>query len=307
MNIKNFVLTYYKDAADGFHIHRVEHSSEAQNPHTHMYFQIYYVIRGALVHHLEDNSSHLSRGDMFIIPPGAVHHIEPEKDTVFYSFSFLPESLGEPGNHNRLAINFLRTLQSDNGSNQIRPKITLPPDEILFVEGIMEHILFEFTEKPLGHGETIRSYAILLINRFARSYFETDAGDISDHFRDNRQFVLHCIRYIENNFTETLSLEEIARRSAMSKSSFCKLFAEITGHTFHNYLNLCRIRQAADYIRQGYKITAVCGLCGYDDFSTFYRNFRKFMGVSPHAYKEQPPIRSAVPPQDLSSPHSGKV
>lgn len=287
MDIKNFVLTYYKNAADGFHIHRVEKSTEAQKPHTHMYFQIYYVIKGTLTHFVSGESSHLSRGDMSIIPPGTVHYINPEQDTVFYSFSFMPDSLGEPGQHNRLAINFLRSLQSDTDNYQIRPKITLPSDEIFYVEGIMEHILKEFTEKPFGHGETIRSYAILLITMFARSYFEARPGDMTSHFEDNRQFVLHCIQYIDHNFADKLSLEEIAKRSAMSKSCFCKLFYQITGHSFNNYLNMCRIKQATVYIRQGYKITGVYGLCGYSDFSTFYRNFRKFMGISPQTYKEQ--------------------
>lgn len=47
-----------------------------------------------------------------------------------------------------------------------------------------------------------------------------------------------------------------------------------------------RIRNAAQRIRAGEKITAVCQLCGYRDFSTFYRNFMKIMGVFPAQYAD---------------------
>lgn len=285
MDIKNFVLSYYKNSAEDFHIHRVENTFEARKPHTHAYFQIYYIMRGSLIHFVEDDSSRLTHGDMFIIPPEKAHYIAPEPDTVFYSFSFMPGFLGESAPSNRLAASFLRSLQSDTNQS-IRPKVSVEPEEIFYVENIMEHILKEFEQKPLGYNETVRSYALLLVTMLARSYFETHSDALPDHFETSRQFVMHCIEYIENNFTDKISLEEISKRSAMSKSSFCKMFQSMTGHSFNNYLNICRIRKAAEYIKQGYKITAVYGICGYNDFSTFYRNFKNIMGVSPQEYKQ---------------------
>lgn len=55
---------------------------------------------------------------------------------------------------------------------------------------------------------------------------------------------------------------------------------------FNNYLNICRVKKATEYIKDGYKITAIYGLCGYTDFSTFYRNFKKIMGVTPMEFKK---------------------
>ncbi len=281
--IRNFVLSYYKNSTADFHIHKVEKAFEAQKPHTHVYFQMYYIAKGKLLHFVGDDSIALSRGDMFIIPPGTVHRIEPDPEAVFYSFSFMPEFLGEQTKASRLAANFLRRLES--GGARIRPKISLPAEDLFYVENCMEHILREFTEKALGYTETVHAYAVLLVTMLARAYFEEEKSYIPDSFEDHKQFVLHCISYIENNFTDAITLEEIARRSAMGKGKFCALFLKLTGYTFNRYLNLCRIKKAAEYIRQGYKITAVYGLCGYNDFSTFYRNFKAIMGVSPKAYK----------------------
>ena len=282
MDIKNFVLTYYKNAADGIHIHRVEKSLEAQKPHRHEYFQIYYIIRGRLEHFTENDKSTLSQGDMFIIPPGKMHFIREADNAQFYSFSFMRESLGEISDLNRLSINFLKKLEQGGG---VRAKITVPADEMLFVEGLMEQIYKEFTEKKIGFGEVIRSCAVSLITVFARNYFaKMPEGLLSP---DGRELLLHCVEYIKNNFSEKITLDEMARMSAMSKSSFCRLFSELTGTSFKKYVNDCRIRKAKEYIKKGYNITAIYGLCGYDDFTTFYRNFKKIAGISPREYKNK--------------------
>lgn len=284
MDIKNFILSYYQNSAKNFHIQRVAHTLEAQKPHTHEYFQIYYVSQGHLTHFVGDNFSVLAHGDMFIIPPGTVHHISMEQDTIFFSVSFMPEFLGGINDSNRLAVTFLRNL---NVNNEILPKVTIDSEDILYTETLLSRMLMEFTLKKIGFGEILYAHTVLLVTTLGRNYFKKDRSHISDYFENNKQFVLHCISYVENHFADSISLDEISRRSTMSKSSFCALFSRLTGHSFNNYLNLCRIKKAAEYIKSGYKITAVYGLCGYNDFSTFYRNFKKAMGMSPQEYKRK--------------------
>lgn len=284
MNIKNFVLSYYKNSAESFHIQKVERVTEAQKPHRHEYFQIYFISKGSLEHYVENESAHLNKGDMFIIPPGVIHHIIPMPNTVFYSFSFMEDMFSLSGN--KLARNFLRSMNSGDNIH-IKPKISVSSEEILYVESIMSHILREFTQKNLAYYDTVQAYAQLLVTMLAREYFLKSEENLSDLFEDNKQFVLHCVEYIENNFSDKISLDEISRESAMSRSSFCSLFFKITGHSFKNYLNICRIRASCEYIKKGYKITAIYGLCGYNDFSTFNRNFNKITGMSPSEYKRK--------------------
>ncbi len=285
MDIKNFVLSYYKNSTENFHIHKVEKSVEAQKPHTHDYFQIYYIIKGSLLHYVGDKYSLLSHGNMSIVPPKTTHHIVPNPNTEFYSFSFMPDFLGEKNKSNHLSINFLGSLQADI-SNGIHPKVSIEAENIFYTENIMKQLLKEFEKKDIGYEETARAYCTILLTTIARNYFEKEQSRLPHNFESNEQFVLHCINYIENNFTDDLSLEEMAKRSAMSKGNFCALFFKFTGHSFNSYLNQCRIKKAISYINKGYKITSIYGLCGYNDFSTFYRNFKKIMGISPKEYKK---------------------
>ena len=281
MDIKNFVLSYYNNSAENFHIQKVERAYEAKKPHTHDYFQIYYIASGSLEHFIENNSSKLHQGDMFIIPPGVVHYIAPEANTVFYSFSFMPDFLGETNQSGKLTTLFLRNLLTDKN---ILPKVSIGSEDIFYIESIMERMLNEFNCKDFGFSEIIHSYAVLLVAVLARNYFKKNT--LPEYFDNSKQFVLHCIEYIENNFTEQITLDEISKLSAMSKNSFCELFYKLTGHSFNGYLNICRIKKATEYIKDGNKITAIYGLCGYTDFSTFYRNFKKIMGISPNEFKK---------------------
>ncbi len=280
MDIKNFVLSYYNNSMESFHIQKVEKAYEAKKPHTHEYFQIYYISKGTLMHFIEDKSSKLHQSDMFIIPPGVVHYISPEPDTVFYSFSFMPEFLSDANQSGRLVSHFLRNLLTEKN---LLPKVSVNSEDVFYIEDIMERMFNEFNSKDFGFSEIIHSYAVLLVAVLARNYFKKNT--LPEYFDNSKQFVLHCIEYIENNFSDRITLDEISKRSAMSKNSFCQLFYKLTGHSFNSYLNMCRIKKAAEYIKDGYKITAIYGLCGYTDFSTFYRNFKKIMGVSPKEFK----------------------
>ena len=92
MNVKKFVLSYYKNATNDFHITRISSPKEALHIHSHNYFQIYYVISGKITHHLENSTANLSAGDIFILPPNQPHYIEtPDGVVDFYSLSFTPD------------------------------------------------------------------------------------------------------------------------------------------------------------------------------------------------------------------------
>ena len=281
MDIKNFGLSYYNNAVENFHIQKLEETYEAKKPHTHEYFQIYYIAKGSLHHFIENKSSKLCQSDMFIIPPGVVHYIYPEPNTVFYSFSFMPDFLIETSQPGNLVTLFLRNLLTDR---DILPKVSINSADVLHIESIMEKMLSEFNCKDFGFSEIIHSYAVLLVSVLARNYIKKNT--LPEYFDNSKQFVLHCIKYIENNFAERITLDEMSKRSAMSKNSFCEYFYKLTGHSFNNYLNICRIKKATQYIKDGYKITAIYGLCGYSDFSTFHRNFKKIMGISPRDFKK---------------------
>lgn len=282
MDIKNFVLSYYKNATEDFYISYITNPREALRLHTHDYFQMYYVQHGNIVHHIEGGEAFLSHGDVFIVPPKLPHYIEKkENEVAFYSVSFTSDFLLGMRESNKLIFDFLHFLSTAT-LESIQPKLTLPREDIIFTETIFSRIKSEFDGDKTGKEEIIKQCVSTLLSLFARVYFEEKAQSLNPEY--GRHAVMHCIEYINNHFDEDISLGEIAERSAMSKTCFCEIFRSITGTSFHDYLNRQRIERASEMILSGKKISAVSALCGYSDFSTFYRNFKKYMGVSPSKY-----------------------
>ena len=68
MDVKRFFLSNY-GADENFYITKITEPKAALNPHRHGYYQIYYLLSGRLVHHLEDTEAVMSEGELFILPP----------------------------------------------------------------------------------------------------------------------------------------------------------------------------------------------------------------------------------------------
>lgn len=281
MEEKRFIINYYKNADSGIHIQKIKNSVDAQKPHSHEYFQIYYVLQGSLLHITEKSQYRLAKGDAFIIPPKKTHSIHTESDSLFYTFSFTEESLDSNRHSFPLAAQFLKDL----GEGKSLPdKISVPNEALLFVESLIDKMHCEFQEKQIGYIEVIRASAVILLTHLARYHFES--APLSIPQANNRARILSCIKFIDANFTESLTLNDMAKWAAMSKSEFCRHFLDLSGTTFQKYLHTARIKHAVALIQKNYSISSLYALCGYNDFSTFYRNFKRIMGCSPCQYRK---------------------
>ena len=113
MEIQKYALSFYPNSVDGIHIQRVEKPHRAKSPHTHMYYQIYYIAKGTLTHYIGGEEVLLGAGDMFILPPGAVHRIEDHDGLCFYSLSFMEEAVSEILQTTEWAAAFLHSLRGE--------------------------------------------------------------------------------------------------------------------------------------------------------------------------------------------------
>lgn len=285
MNGKRFLLSYYENAAKDFHITRITDPKGALELHSHGYFQIYYLISGKLIHHLDQSTASLTAGDIFILPPNQPHYIEKaDLEVDFYSLSFMPDYFQTPKEANGLILDFLQYLQAEQ-TKKIEPKVSLCYEDTILTNVLFKRILTEFSGSKPGKNEIIKESVSVLLSLFARVYFEEHASALVA--KENRQLVMHSIDYIKNHYSEDITLSQIVHRSAMSKTSFCTIFHSIVGMSFKEYLNRCRIERAAELIAAGAKVSVAGNSCGYGDFSTFYRNFKKYMEMSPTEFAQK--------------------
>lgn len=95
------------------------------------------------------------------------------------------------------------------------------------------------------------------------------------------------ISYININYASDLSLEAIAKDYYVSPSYLSKIIKKETGHTFTEYLNRLRIKQAKTLLKTSDQaISRIAYLVGYKDVSHFNRCFRKIVGANPSQYRK---------------------
>jgi AraC-like DNA-binding protein len=105
--------------------------------------------------------------------------------------------------------------------------------------------------------------------------------------RDERR-VAAALRRIESQQGANLSLDTLAAEAAVSPFHFLRIFEQVVGMTPGQYMLSTRLRHAAVRLRRSDDAIATVALdCGFDDLSTFNRQFRRATGMPPGAYRAQ--------------------
>lgn len=94
--------------------------------------------------------------------------------------------------------------------------------------------------------------------------------------------------YIEKNFTEKISVEELALRFAIGRRHFERRFKKSTHNTPMEYIQRVKIEAAKRHLESGRKnVTEVMYEVGYADTKAFRTIFKKITGMSPIDYKNR--------------------
>ncbi|GHV05364.1 hypothetical protein FACS189485_12230 [Spirochaetia bacterium] len=95
-------------------------------------------------------------------------------------------------------------------------------------------------------------------------------------------------RFIQENYTRKISLQEIACVSGLSAPYFSTIFKEEMGENLSVYLNRLRVEKAAAMLTETQRaLYEISGACGFEDQSWFSKIFKNYMGLSPGKYREQ--------------------
>ncbi len=98
----------------------------------------------------------------------------------------------------------------------------------------------------------------------------------------------HAIDYIHAHLERHLTLLGIAEVAGLSQYYFSRLFKQATGLTVHQYVTQRRIERGKQLLKQRHlSLSDIAVLCGFADQSHFTKVFRKVVGISPTAYREE--------------------
>lgn len=146
---------------------------------------------------------------------------------------------------------------------------------------IRDLFLFVYNEQ---HRENPMPYMIedalkLLLMTILRDQSEIPEGE---------QFLGQVIQYIDRHYNEKITLEQLAKRTHISKSYLTRRFRQFTGETIVNYINKLRVQYAREMLVNSEKnITEIAWAVGFDSPKYFHRVFKKETGESPAAFRRR--------------------
>ena len=96
------------------------------------------------------------------------------------------------------------------------------------------------------------------------------------------------LKYVENNYMEKITIEDIANEVGLSQSHFMKYFKNTMGTFFVDYLNEYRLTMASRLlISSDSSILAIASEVGFENLSYFNRIFKKRFGQTPREYRRR--------------------
>ena len=129
---------------------------------------------------------------------------------------------------------------------------------------------------------------VTLLSAFGQQISQYATRLIMEHQPAEPESITKARKYVRDNLTEHISLEEAAQAAGLSTHHFCKVFRKIVGITFIDYVNRARVDLARDRLLNPHaRISEIAFDCGYQSLSQFNRCFRAVTGENPTDYRHQ--------------------
>jgi AraC-like DNA-binding protein len=128
----------------------------------------------------------------------------------------------------------------------------------------------------------------LLIHTILEKVISIKASEIHVRIQNQKVNLDKAIVYIQDNFSRTITIDELADMANISKYYFIKLFKEMTGTTPYHFILLTRIDEAKRLIRQSdCSISLIGERIGFCDSKIFIHHFKKVTSVSPLQFRKK--------------------
>ena len=110
--------------------------------------------------------------------------------------------------------------------------------------------------------------------------------DLMVEYVDTTRNIKTILDYIGDNYTEPITIDELAEKVGLSKHYFMRFFKKYLGMTCIEYINDYRLNVAANLLlTTSCQITEVASRVGISNLSYFNRIFKKKFAMTPKEYR----------------------
>ena len=226
----------------------------------HPFYEILFFIKGDAEFISENERMQASENTLFLIPAETFHRFDI-KDQENYErcvFNFIPPD-GLASAVSEIMTDIRRVGECNREISGIFARLRRMWDDD-FSDGERETLM-----------EALFRQLIMELRLCAESF-------TSLKMRSAESLVARAITYIDGHYREKISVAGIARALNVSPSLLSHYFKCELNVSVYRYVTEKRLAYAHRLIRSGTPMTEVSRICGYGDYSVFYRAYTKMFG-----------------------------
>lgn len=130
------------------------------------------------------------------------------------------------------------------------------------------------------------SWLSKLISRLREAYLE------GKHSKFSRDDIAKALAYLDSNYMNITSLNDVAKHINLNKSYFSQIFKREIKENFTVYLTKLRIDKAKDLLSESdTKVYEVSSLVGIENYRYFSKVFKELTGLTPIEYRKRSQVR----------------
>lgn len=175
-------------------------------------------------------------------------------------------------------IDLLRTIRARWPWLRLIAITGVMPSEELIIDAFRSGAR-DFLRKPFGVAELIATVTRIVSGRGARAR--------PGHPPDDQASFKRALALIDENYTEPLSLKDLADLVGMTRTRFARTFRALRGVSLRDYVRTLRLEHAQQLLLSQRSVTEVALEAGFYDLPHFDKAFRKRFGVAPKEFQRR--------------------
>lgn len=249
--------------------------------HFHPELELIYINKGQGKTHIGNHLSYFNNSQLILIGSNLPHNgftdrltANGTETTVQFKSNFLGDDFLNVPEMAPIVALFERAKQGIRFKVETKKGVGHKIDKLLEHQGLKRVLKFL---DILNYLATTDDYTLLNADGFA---FETEPQDSTK--------IDVIFKYVNKNFQNHITLDEIADKVSMTVPAFCRYFKKATGKTFTQLVNEYRVVHATKLLNESQKsIADICFECGFNNFSHFNKQFNEITGKSASNYRKE--------------------